>query len=269
MFKYSLITLAVLFAPWPPGGMTASQIKFKDRSIHAPSSLGKFELYHSNDGTYSAYYKGKKTDFAKHSVSPELRSLTNDQLSRYQDNAYFMVKEQSDGELSLKSQVKGNGGGPIVANAIYWLVKGGAYGLIGAATTNVLSATGGALGLGSYIAGQSTPVILGGTALKTAAPHVAAESIKAIGTTATILGTKGATALKVGVTATKLAGGAAYAAGDLVGGAIVSVAPEAAMAVTETVATKVAMTGTLGYIVGGIESVALGAWAWAVTWPTP
>lgn len=112
MFKRIAKTAFVilpLWAAWPPNA-SASMLKFKDSSVHAPK-LGRLDLYHSDDEGYSVFMKGEYKSIPKYSVSPELRSLTSSQLNRYQDAAFLTVNEQSDGELSLKSHVRGEAGG--------------------------------------------------------------------------------------------------------------------------------------------------------------
>jgi hypothetical protein len=168
-------------------------------------------------------------------MDKELRGISSDKLAKYVAAGARLQVSKLDGndhEYTLKLNGKLNGGGPITANALYWITKSVCWGGVGAA------ATAGAAGVAASVAAT------GGTAGLAIGAAVNA----------------GASVIVAGTGAGTVAAGAAAAA-------IGTSAAATTTAVTITAATASA-GGAIG-VVTAIESASLGAFAFGLLLPLP
>lgn len=101
----------------------STNLRIADRNVHPTSEVGKVKLFHNNKEGFRLYKDGVKHIVPKHSLTPELRSITSAKLAAYQKHAYLKVNKQSDGEYSISSHVRGLGGGAGGATAGVWAGK--------------------------------------------------------------------------------------------------------------------------------------------------
>jgi hypothetical protein len=101
----------------------ATGLKVADSSVRASESLGKIKLIHNDKSGFSLYENGKKHSIGRHSLSPELRTITSKNLAAFQRAGYLTVNKQSDGEFAIRSHVRGEAGGPGGATGGFWLGK--------------------------------------------------------------------------------------------------------------------------------------------------
>lgn len=106
IYTYGLLSVVLLISM----NAHASLMKVKESSLHA-RGLENVELFHDDNEGFSLKHNGIERKINSYSVSPELRNITSATLSKYQDAAFLSVVEQSDGEVSLKSHVRGESGG--------------------------------------------------------------------------------------------------------------------------------------------------------------
>lgn len=136
----------------------------------------------------------------KHNMNPLLQEVMQRKATgkfTEKGQGYFRVKQLSDGKYSLEAKVRGKGGGPILAGAVYVTVKVTCYGAALAAATAAAVATGGAAaavtGAASPVitaalltsAGAHAPVVVGASTL------IASAGLTEVATTATIVAVTG------------------------------------------------------------------------------
>lgn len=128
MKSFGIFSLLILsFLSSTP--VDATNFKVADSSVRGSESLGKIKLMHSDKNGFSLYENGKKHAIGNHSLSPELRTITSKNLAAFQKAGYLTVNKQSDGEFSLRSHVRGEGGGAGGATGGFWLGKVITHGL--------------------------------------------------------------------------------------------------------------------------------------------
>ena len=97
--------------------------------VTAPSRLGALGLIHDDEQRFSVLREnGEINEIPNHLVAKDLRGISQDEVkARLDNNINFRVQQGSDGEFSLQECGGLDGGGPILASALYWGVKGTGY----------------------------------------------------------------------------------------------------------------------------------------------
>lgn len=106
VYIFSLLFLSILSQ-----NSEATGLLLDGKNVRASESLGKVKLFHSNKNGFLLKENGNLHRIPNSSLSPELRSRTNQQLAAFQKAGYIAVNKQSDGQFSLKSHVRGEAGG--------------------------------------------------------------------------------------------------------------------------------------------------------------
>ncbi len=205
-FNKSFLFLFLSFLAIEP--LKGTNFKVANSSVRASESLGKVKLTHNDNKGFALYENGTKHEVGRHSLSPELRTITSKELKAFQKAGYLSVNKQSDGEFAIRSHVRGEAGGPIAGAIAYWITKSLCYGTAVAAAGTAVVATGGVVGaIGGGLAAGAT---LGASAGATVVGGVIAGS--------GVAATQAATALTVG--AVTQAGGLVAAAAVVEGASI-------------------------------------------------
>ncbi len=142
----------------------AKTTKINNSSLLAPSELGEVTLYHT-PGKFFISQNGKLHAIESYNTDTALKPLKEEHLDKFQQVAFFILTQLSDGEFVLRGHMRGKGGGPISAAIGAWLVRAAFYtppALVGTAAT--VATAGGAMvavpalgaasvaGVGAYIA---------------------------------------------------------------------------------------------------------------------
>lgn len=115
-----------------------TNLKLSDRNVHASPDLGKVKLFHNKKDGFKVWREGKMEKIPSENLSAELRSMDTKTLKKYQKDAFIKLGKNSDGEVTASSHVRGNAGGPLLGEALYWGVKGGAYWAIAMASQAII-----------------------------------------------------------------------------------------------------------------------------------
>jgi hypothetical protein len=103
-------------------------------SIRVSSSLKAIKLLHENDKFVVEDNDGRH-EIENHWLDSGLRRLAKDEeaLHKFLEVGTIQIKQDTEGNYSLKHHVRAPGGGPITGAALYWLTKGSLWGTAGAA----------------------------------------------------------------------------------------------------------------------------------------
>ena len=131
--------------------------------------LKELRLLHSNN-SFAVLDHGKVEAVNPCWVDKEVRSVSTERLAKMLGHGYLSVNKMSNGEFSVKANVRGEGGLLITATVFYWGAKVVCYGPIIAGT--VLSGVG--FPVGAAIIAEITPAVeaiaLGAAAVGLALP---------------------------------------------------------------------------------------------------
>lgn len=140
--------------------------KIDQSKILAPSDYGQVDLYY-NGKNFSLYCDGEKQTIHNYDVDPLLRKLDEKKIMQFLKAGSIKISKYDNGEFSIKSLIKGLGGGPVTAAAAYWLTKTVCYGVaIGGATTAITTVAPMAAGAGPVLA-MGLNLATGGASLAT------------------------------------------------------------------------------------------------------
>lgn len=215
--------------------LQANELTIYGKSFFAPKELGITALTHNNLG-FNAIRDGKKHTIQNAFVDKTIRNVPSDKLIKFLEKGYLSVNKMSDGQYTLKANVKGLGGGAYLAWLFYGGTKSLCYGTVIAAGTGVI-----ATGVGAGVAAAG----LGGTA---------------VGTTLTAATTKVAASSILGGMSSTAAGGVAAGLASTAGGAALA---------TEATAAAITATGSIAAFHTAVEvaSVFMGALGAAIPGP--
>lgn len=188
-------------------GLTLTQLHGMELiNSHGISSKDEaLKLYHNNHDMYveddNAAYR-----IEQYQMNKELRDvLKYKALAKFIESEGYIRINEDDGKYSLVAKVRGDGGGPVTANALYWVTKTFCYGtLLGAATAGaatIVGASGGtaAIPMATAMAAGKTAIVsgamgIGATAVATTVSTTAAGAVvgtAAAGTAGTIVAAGG------------------------------------------------------------------------------
>ncbi len=88
----------------------AGQLTIKDSSIFSPKELGLVSLTHDDSGFY-VMHNGVKRSVKSHNVDKDLRNRPSNKIEKFLEHGYISVNKMSDGDFTLNSKIRGNGGG--------------------------------------------------------------------------------------------------------------------------------------------------------------
>jgi hypothetical protein len=162
-----------------------------------------------------------------HDIDPLLKKFGSKNLDRFLKHGYLELNQCTNGDYTLKANVRGVGGGPLTGSFLYWLTKTVCYGGAAAAIGGTVAATGGAAAaVGTAVAGSAGAAVGGGAVAATT--YVASGSALGVATAtfSTVSAAGAIAAIPGGTAAASLATGATIAAS---GGCIAT-----AMAAVET-----------------------------------
>ncbi len=185
-------------------GKGLKTLKFAEENVFVPERLGKVKLSH-NGKRFLAKQKGQRTKIQNCFVDKTIRGVSQERLAKLMDCGYLSLNQTDDGEFTLKHNVRGPGGGPVLATLFYWATKVGLYSAIGGA-----------------VAGSTAAVVVTGGAAAPAVAGLGAAVGTGIGTAAASAAIGGAvvsTAVAGSAAATAAVGGTALAVGAGAGGA--------------------------------------------------
>ena len=157
---YYMLTLIISF--------NAFSMQLNKQSI---STSDMEEVYVENNNKGLAISNGKMLYLVKkYWIDPQIRDMSTEELTSFLKENYIILKQMSDGEYKAQAHVRGNGGGPILANLFYWGTKTLCYGTAVAGAGAAVAATGGAAGavMGATVAASTVGAtagasIVGGT----------------------------------------------------------------------------------------------------------
>lgn len=215
-----------------------AKAEFKiQESVFVPHNLGRISLSHNKKGFKVLEENGSKHKVKNHNIDGILHKMDSGELTKFLAHGYLALNKNDAGEYSIKAKVRGNGGGPITANVLYWVTKTVGYGTVAAAA-----------GSATMAAIPVATAALGGSAVATMAVNGAATGAY--------------------IVATGTAAGAGMATGGaaVVGSALASTAVTAEAA---TLATGGLLAAGGGCIVTGVETASWGAFAVGLWLPLP
>lgn len=96
--------------------------KIPKKAVFASHKLGDIELYHGQDG-FMVHKDGEYRKVKSCFVDKPLRNIKKKQLDVLSKIGYIKVGKYDDGEYSLKANVRGPGGGPLIGLASYATVQ--------------------------------------------------------------------------------------------------------------------------------------------------
>ena len=201
-------------------------IVLKEKSVFAPGIMGNVEVIHDHNG-FSVVKNGKIFPVKRQWIEKQLRSLSPEQIKQFQNaQGYFLVNQLDNGDFTLKSSMRGIGGGPASAWWAYNITKGLCYGAAATAVSATVISTGGAI-----LGAAATKGLIASTGLATGKASVAVAA-------------KLATMQGIG-------GGATAALTQAALGSSIT----ATTVTTEVVATTVAQTGGWASAAGLVEVI--------------
>jgi hypothetical protein len=214
-------------------------IVIKSSSIQAPHHLGKLSIFHDDNKGFHVLKDGKKHDVKNYNLDKALQKVKSEKLKKFQKIGFFSINQLENGEFTVKTHVRGKGGGPVLAGFCYWMTKALGYGVPVA------------LGTGAVIA---TLPVSAGAGVASGATAGAGTIIK-IGSSVAIKG---------------MVGGSFVATGGATVLANTVVATVGTTAATNAAATGIAVsTASAGGYIGFVEGLATAVWIWAMAAPTP
>ena len=100
----------------------ASLLKIKNSSVFAPECLGTIELSRETDG-FHVLQNNKKHKVENYWLDKPLRKMDDKQLKTFLTQGYISVNKLDNGEFTLRSNVRGLGGGPLTGMVAAWCVR--------------------------------------------------------------------------------------------------------------------------------------------------
>ncbi len=215
------------------GGLShaGKSLKYPSSRVRSAEKMGILKLSHDGNH-FNVKRNGARTKIENYYVDKSVRGMSQERLAKLMDHGYMSIGQLDDGQYTLKSNVRGEAGGPALGAAAYVVTKGILYGLLGAGVVGATVATGGAaagavgvaVGTGAAIGSIGGAVL--GTAVATGAGIGGTTALVAAGTAATVgvaggqavvattilaAGTAGGvSAVVVGIEAVSIAVGAAF-----------------------------------------------------------
>ena len=105
----------------------AGLLEIKKSSVFAPERLGTIELSRETDG-FHVLQNNKKHKVENYWLDKPLRKMDDEKLKTFLTQGYISVNKLDNGEFTLRSNVRGLGGGPVASVITYWGIKGSYYG---------------------------------------------------------------------------------------------------------------------------------------------
>jgi hypothetical protein len=193
------------------------------------SHTGKYFAVTETDRSYRV---------GRESLDSTLKNVNKANMAMFMKRGRISAHKTNDGSYVLRGHVNGLGGGPMLASFAYWCTKSLCWGGVATAGGAVIVS---GVGAGVALAGGGTAALTAGGMATAGAGLVVDGAIAATG-----VATGGATIVAGGLGAT--ASGIAIA--------------------TEGTVALASASGSLG-LIGGIEALALAAYAGALALPTP
>jgi hypothetical protein len=237
------------------------QQEIKQPSVFIPVRLGNIKLYHSNKGFRVYDENGNKKKIESVFLDPVIRNVSRQELTNMLQTGYLVMNRTTNGDYSLKANVRTVGAGPLFGKIMYWVTKSACYAVL-AAGAGAIVIFGGAGAVAASTsngsgAGSRSPGELADTALQTASQG----GIAYVGLEATVTQVGGEA-----IFAPALANAAMVGAGT----AAVVIAQAGGAPVCAEVAGAALSTGTSGTgIVAGIEAISITVGVLCGMTPTP
>jgi hypothetical protein len=179
-----ILLLAVLFAS---SLVKAQSYEIPSQSVFSPEALAVTALIHNEKGFSVATNSGQRQVY-NHNIDKTLRNISPDKLEAFTKAGYIAINQLSDGEYSLNAKVRGNGGGPVTAAALYWLTKTTCYS-VATTAAGAAVATGVGAAAGATAAALATTAVGVGTSVVVGSVPLTAASVAS-----SVVGTMGAAA---------------------------------------------------------------------------
>lgn len=193
----------------------ADAFKVKQSALIASHRLGNIDLYHDDEGFF-VERSGSIKRVNNYDIEPSLRDISSEKLEKIEKlGGFISANEMDNGDVTLKLNARGLGGGPLTGALAYWLTKSGCYGTAIAATGTIVVATGGlagaavSTGVAATTLGASTGATLASAAITGAG---VTASTAAVTTGAVVTSAGGIVGAVAAVESASLAAGAFFTA---------------------------------------------------------
>lgn len=130
------------------GASFANEFEIGESSVFVPGRLGKLGLSH--DGSrFNVTKDGERVTIPSHWTDKNMRNISQERLAKFLEKGYLSVNQMDNGEYTLKANVRGNGGGPILGQVLGWGVRIGSWSACAALTV-----------VAPHVAMEVVPVVL-------------------------------------------------------------------------------------------------------------
>lgn len=179
-------------------GEDSSVLCINRPSFFAPSDLGEVKLFYDADG-FHVVHNGIRHDVANYWLEKPLRNITRECLEAFLEYGYIIVSQLDSGEFTLKTKVRGFGGGAIGYSIGYYGAKALGYGIpitltATAAVAVVPVVSGAGLAAGVSTAAANSIAVAGGVMVESAVGGGLAVTAGTAIAAPTVIATMGATA---------------------------------------------------------------------------
>ena len=203
-----VLFFAILFFLLPTISNAMQAMKLlSPNTVFIPSRLGKTKLYYDK-GTFKILQKENLHTIKSYDLDPLLRNISDKKLEVLLQHGYIDVSQFDNGDFSLRTKIRGLGGGPATAAALYWITKTVCYGTALAGAGTAVVTTGGTIAVaGSALVGIGLGASAGAGAVAGVIASTGLGTEAALATTAVVsgMGVAGAVAAIEGAATTAAA----------------------------------------------------------------